>query len=94
MTASRETRVRKQNPLRLGGQDPFIPRPDVRVVEAAVASHPGAEIHVQEDAGHAFHNRVAPMFHRPEAAARAWDLTVEFLARTLPVTPPAAGRLG
>ncbi|QRP50687.1 dienelactone hydrolase family protein [Amycolatopsis sp. FDAARGOS 1241] len=67
-----------------GGRDQFIPRTDVAVVEAAVASHPGAEIHVQEDAGHAFHNRVAPMFYRPEAAARAWDLTVEFLRRTLP----------
>ncbi|WP_326564991.1 dienelactone hydrolase family protein [Amycolatopsis rhabdoformis] len=67
-----------------GGQDQFIPRSDVAVVEAAVASHPGAEIFVQEDAGHAFHNRVAPMFYRPEAAARAWDLTVDFLGRTLP----------
>ncbi|MEV6899757.1 dienelactone hydrolase family protein [Amycolatopsis sp. NPDC051372] len=68
-----------------GGVDPFIPRSDVAVVEAAVASHPGAEIFVQEDAGHAFHNRVAPMFYRPEAAARAWDLAVDFLRRTLPV---------
>lgn len=67
-----------------GGQDPYIPRSDVAVVEAAVATHPGAEIHVQEEAGHAFHNNVAPMFHHPEAAARAWDLTTEFLRRTLP----------
>jgi carboxymethylenebutenolidase len=67
-----------------GGQDPFIPRSDVRAVEEAVASHPGAEIHVQEEAGHAFHNNVAPMFHHPEAAARAWALTVAFLRRALP----------
>jgi carboxymethylenebutenolidase len=67
-----------------GGQDPYIPRPDVASVEAAVASHPGAEIHVQEEAGHAFHNNVAPMFHNPPAAARAWDLTTAFLRRTLP----------
>ena len=67
-----------------GGRDPYIPRSDVAVVEAAVATHPGAEIHVQEEAGHAFHNNVAPMFHHPEAAARAWDLTTEFLRRTLP----------
>ncbi|MGK3204147.1 dienelactone hydrolase family protein [Amycolatopsis sp. MEPSY49] len=67
-----------------GGQDPYIPRADVAVVEAAVAAHPGAEIHVQEEAGHAFHNNVAPMFHNPPAAARAWDLTTEFLRRTLP----------
>jgi carboxymethylenebutenolidase len=49
-----------------------------------VAGHPGAEIHVQEQAGHAFHNHAAPMFHNPEAAAVAWKLTTEFLARTLP----------
>ena len=29
------------------------------------------------------------MFHRPEAAARAWGLTADFLARELP-TPAAA----
>lgn len=67
-----------------GGRDPFIPRSDVAVVEAAVTAHSGAEIHVQEEAGHAFHNNVAPMFHHPEAAARAWTLTTEFLRRTLP----------
>ncbi|WP_290052700.1 dienelactone hydrolase family protein [Amycolatopsis solani] len=67
-----------------GGKDPYIPRADVAVVESAVAAHPGAEIHVQEEAGHAFHNHVAPMFHHPEAAARAWTLTTEFLRRTLP----------
>jgi carboxymethylenebutenolidase len=67
-----------------GGQDPYIPRADVAVVESAVAAHPGAEIHVQEEAGHAFHNYAAPMFHHPEAAARAWDLTTAFLRRTLP----------
>ncbi|MEV7099336.1 dienelactone hydrolase family protein [Amycolatopsis sp. NPDC051045] len=67
-----------------GGRDPYIPRSDVAVVEAVVASHPGAEIHVQEEAGHAFHNHVAPMFHHPEAAARAWDLTTTFLRRNLP----------
>lgn len=67
-----------------GGKDPYIPRTDVAIVEAAVAEHEGAEIHVQEEAGHAFHNSVAPMFHNPQAAARAWDLTMEFLRRTLP----------
>ncbi|WP_410631748.1 dienelactone hydrolase family protein [Amycolatopsis sp. cmx-4-83] len=67
-----------------GGKDPYIPRSDVAVVESAVAAHEGAEIHVQEEAGHAFHNHVAPMFHHPEAAARAWELTLTFLRRTLP----------
>jgi carboxymethylenebutenolidase len=39
---------------------------------------------IQSDAGHAFDNHEAPMFSRPEAAARAWALTSEFLARHLP----------
>jgi carboxymethylenebutenolidase len=42
------------------------------------------EIHVEEDAGHAFHNRKSAMFHLPEPAARAWQRTEEFLARHLP----------
>ena len=42
------------------------------------------EIHVQEDGGHAFHNRKAPMFYQPGPADRAWQLTEEFLSRTLP----------
>ncbi len=41
------------------------------------------EIHVQEDGGHAFHNRKAPMFYQPEPAERAWRLTEDFLHRTL-----------
>ena len=67
-----------------GGSDPYIPREQVAAVEQAVADRPHMEIHVQEEAGHAFHNRVAPMFSQPEPAARAWRLTEEFLARHLP----------
>jgi carboxymethylenebutenolidase len=67
-----------------GGSDPYIPRDQVAAVERAVADRPDMEIHVQEDAGHAFHNRVAPMFYQPEPAARAWRLTEDFLARRLP----------
>jgi carboxymethylenebutenolidase len=68
-----------------GGSDPYIPRAEVARVEAAVRDHSGAEIAVQEEAGHAFHNRMAPMFSQPEPAARAWRLTEEFLTRRLPV---------
>lgn len=68
-----------------GGQDPFIPRESVQRVVDAAAGHAEAEIHVQEQAGHAFHNHAAPMFHNPEAAAEAWRRTVDFLGRTLPV---------
>ncbi|GAA0567590.1 dienelactone hydrolase family protein [Actinomadura livida] len=66
-----------------GGADPYIPREDVAKVEQAVDGRDGMEIHVQEDGGHAFHNRKAPMFYQPEPAERAWQLTVDFLGRTL-----------
>ena len=71
-----------------GGQDPYIPRDQVDRVCDFADSHANMECHVQEDAGHAFDNHAAPMFHQPEPAARAWEITREFLARTLPVTAP------
>lgn len=71
-----------------GGNDTYIPRDQVRAVEEAAAGHPNVEIVVEEDAGHAFHNRVAPMFYQPEPASRAWQRTEEFLARHLPVRQP------
>jgi carboxymethylenebutenolidase len=67
-----------------GGSDPFISRDQVRAVEDAAAGRPNVVIYVEEDAGHAFHNRKAPMFHQPEPAARAWRRTEEFLRRHLP----------
>jgi carboxymethylenebutenolidase len=66
------------------GQDPYIPRDQVKQVEDAVAGRANVEIHVEEEAGHAFHNRMAPMFYHPEAADRAWQHTVDFLQRHLP----------
>ncbi len=67
-----------------GGSDPYIPRDQVARVEAAAAGRKHAEVRVEEDAGHAFHNRKAPMFHMPEPAARAWLRTEEFLQQHLP----------
>ncbi|MGO1054442.1 dienelactone hydrolase family protein [Crossiella sp. CA198] len=72
--------------IHFGGADPYIPRAEVAKVEAAAQGRANVELHVQEQAGHAFHNRKAPAFHHPEAAAEAWRLTEEFLARTLPVS--------
>jgi len=68
-----------------GGSDPYIPRDQVVRVAEAAAGHANVELHVEEDAGHAFHNRKAPMFYVPEPAARAWRRTEEFLQRHLPV---------
>ena len=73
-----------------GGADPYISRDEVAAVEAAAAGRDNVEIHVEEGAGHAFHNRKAPMFHVPEPAARAWQRTEEFLARHLPVRAKSA----
>jgi carboxymethylenebutenolidase len=66
-----------------GAQDPYIPREEVAKVEQAVRDRPNAEIHVEEQAGHAFHNRFAPMFHVPDAAGRAWARIEDFLSRHL-----------
>lgn len=68
-----------------GGSDPYIPREQVDAVCAFAESRPNMECHIQEDGGHAFDNHRSPMFHQPEPAARAWEITREFLARTLPV---------
>jgi carboxymethylenebutenolidase len=68
-----------------GGEDQFIPRADAERVAEAVAQRPDWEIAIQGDGGHAFDNHEAPRFHRPEAAARAWELTRDFLARRLPL---------
>jgi carboxymethylenebutenolidase len=70
--------------LHFGGSDPYIPRDRVRAVEQAVAGYPDVTLYVEEDAGHAFHNRMAPMFSQPEPAARAWQRTEEFLRQHLP----------
>jgi carboxymethylenebutenolidase len=76
--------------MHFGGNDPYIPRDQVKAVEDAAAGRPNVELHVEEDAGHAFHNRVAPMFYQPEPASRAWQRTEEFLRRRLPVRQPTA----
>lgn len=68
-----------------GGSDPYITRDQVARVEAATAGRPNLELLIEEDAGHAFHNRKAPMFYNPEPAARAWQRAEDFLARHLPV---------
>jgi carboxymethylenebutenolidase len=76
--------------LHFGGQDQYIPREHIDRVSEHADSRPGMECHIQEDAGHAFDNHEAPMFSQPQAAARAWEITKEFLARTLPVTGSAS----
>lgn len=66
-----------------GGSDPFIPNEEVDQIREVLGSRPDVEIHVEESAGHAFENFLAPQFHNADAAARSWAITVEFLSRTL-----------
>lgn len=69
--------------LQFGGQDPYIPIEEIAKVSDAIVGKNNFELHIHPDGGHAFHNRVAPMFYQPEPAARAWQLAVEFLGRHL-----------
>ena len=68
-----------------GAEDQFIPLEQSQRVADAASSRPGWEVVIQPDGGHAFDNWASATFHQPEPAARAWDLTRDFLARTLPV---------
>lgn len=66
-----------------GAQDGYIPLADAERVAAVAAQREGWECAIQPDGGHAFDNHDSEMFWRPEPAARAWELTKGFLARTL-----------
>jgi carboxymethylenebutenolidase len=66
-----------------GGSDPFIPNEEVDAIRAAFEHRDDVELHVQQEAGHAFENHLAEQFSNPAAAAKSWPLTVEFLERTL-----------
>jgi carboxymethylenebutenolidase len=68
-----------------GAEDEYIPLADAERVADLARRRSGWECHIQPDGGHAFDNHDAPMFHRPDPAARAWELTRGFLGRTLPV---------
>ncbi|MFI7439252.1 dienelactone hydrolase family protein [Nonomuraea indica] len=80
---------RIDSPLLLvfGGSDPYISRDRVAAVESAAAGRANVRTHVEEEAGHAFHNSESPMFHQPEPAARAWEAATAFLDEHLPARP-------
>jgi carboxymethylenebutenolidase len=69
--------------LHFGAEDNYIPLENAERVCAIAEQHPGWECHIQPDGGHAFDNHDSPIFYRPEPAARAWEITREFLARNL-----------
>jgi carboxymethylenebutenolidase len=72
--------------VHFGGDDPYIPRDQIEAAREALSDRPNVAFVVHEDAGHAFDNSEAPMFHHPEAAATAWQQTADFLRKALPVS--------
>jgi len=70
-----------------GDSDPYLPNDQVDAVRARVGDRETVEIHVHP-AGHAFDNHEAAMFWNEAAAAAAWERTVDFLQRYLPVEQP------
>ncbi len=66
-----------------GAQDQYIALEQSQRVADAARSRPGWEVTIHPDGGHAFDNSDSG-FYQPEPAARAWELTRDFLARTLP----------
>jgi carboxymethylenebutenolidase len=68
-----------------GGKDDSIPPEQIQqVVDAVVASgRDDLRVEVHAEAGHAFDNHEAPVFHDVNAAAEAWAITATFLAEHL-----------
>jgi carboxymethylenebutenolidase len=68
-----------------GGNDDYIPAEQVQVVVDAVeaSGRDDLRVEIQPEAGHAFDNHEAPMFHDAVAAAAAWAVTETFLAEAL-----------
>jgi len=67
-----------------GDSDPYLPNDQVDAIRARVGDRETVEIHVQS-AGHAFDNHESAMFWNEAAAAAAWERTVDFLQRYLPI---------
>lgn len=68
-----------------GSADDYIDRPTVgRIREAVTAGGHRVEFEIYEGANHAFDNSDFAL-HHPSASALAWERTLAFLARELPV---------
>jgi carboxymethylenebutenolidase len=68
-----------------GNADAYIPNEGVEAVNAAIKGRAGFVLNV-ENAGHAFDNHAAPIFHNENAAQAAWAKTIAFLGAHLPVS--------
>jgi carboxymethylenebutenolidase len=79
----RATRIDCPVLFHFGAEDQYIPPEAAEKVCEVAWQRADWECHIQPDGGHAFDNHESPMFYRPAAAERAWDLTREFLSRHL-----------
>lgn len=65
-----------------GTDDAFVPLETVDELRVTLMSNPNVEFETYDGAGHAFDNPHAPWYDA-DAAARAWDRTVQFLGEHL-----------
>ena len=72
-----------------GENDDFAPPEKARELEDTIREQAGVEctFHIYKGAGHAFVNDDRPEAHHPQHAARAWELTLQFLRGNLEKTP-------
>jgi carboxymethylenebutenolidase len=85
LTTDRAALAKLQMPILgfFGAKDQSIPVASVREFEATLKSlGKPVEIHIYEDAGHAFANPSGTNY-RPQAASDAWQRTVAFLTKNL-----------
>ena len=68
-----------------GDEDEFAPIEKVRDLEETITEQAGVEctFHIYRGAGHAFFNDDRPEAHHPQHAAKAWELTLNFLRANL-----------
>lgn len=67
-----------------GLSDAYIDRDEIELIRNVVTANPRAVFETYEGAGHAFDNP-SPVFHHPAASNAAWQTTMRFLARELPI---------
>lgn len=70
-----------------GTDDAFIVATAVEEIRQAVTAQGSTEFFTYDGAGHAFDNP-SPLFHHPQASARAWQRTLDFLAEHLHTAAP------
>lgn len=75
----------------IGEADPVLPPDRMVEVQAVLSKQENVTIRTYPGAGHAFDNP-NPAVHFAEAAAAAWQATVEFLAEHLPVSSTRSDR--